>query len=145
MEDVRSVVTPDSQGSKTFSPRGLEGQSGPSLDTESQDSVKSYTFFRRCRGTRGQEGVIQYPGTKHQFNIGAVLKKSLKRERGMVHSTLIMALGRQRQISISLRPAWPTESNPGHLGLYSETLPATAIAATATTTKLLKFLLPSLA
>ncbi|XP_076770848.1 ankyrin repeat and MYND domain-containing protein 1 isoform X2 [Arvicanthis niloticus] len=47
MEEVHSVVTPDSQGSKTFSSRGLEGQSGRSVDTESQDSVKSYTSFSR--------------------------------------------------------------------------------------------------
>lgn len=51
MEEVRSIVTLDSQGSKTFSSRGLEGQSGRSPDTESQHSSKSYTFFsRRCRG-----------------------------------------------------------------------------------------------
>lgn len=62
MEEVPSVVTPDSQGE--FSSRGLEGQSGRSLDTESQDSVKSYTFFsRRCRGTRWQEGVISTTGS----------------------------------------------------------------------------------
>lgn len=64
MEEVHSVVTPNSQGSKTFSSRGLEGQSGRSVDTESQDSVKSYTFFsRRCRGTRWQEGVISTMGS----------------------------------------------------------------------------------
>eukprot|EP00073_Rattus_norvegicus_P038506 XP_008765610.1 PREDICTED: ankyrin repeat and MYND domain-containing protein 1 isoform X3 [Rattus norvegicus] len=47
MEEVRSIVTLDSQGSKTFSSRGLEGQSGRSPDTESQHSSKSYTFFSR--------------------------------------------------------------------------------------------------
>ncbi|XP_028746466.1 ankyrin repeat and MYND domain-containing protein 1 isoform X1 [Peromyscus leucopus] len=47
MDDVRSVVTLDSQGSKTISSRGLEGRSGQSPDTESQDSVRSYTFFSR--------------------------------------------------------------------------------------------------
>lgn len=51
MEDVRSIATLDSQGSKTFSSRSLEGWSGQSPDTESQESVKNYTFFtRRCRG-----------------------------------------------------------------------------------------------
>ncbi|XP_028611172.1 ankyrin repeat and MYND domain-containing protein 1 [Grammomys surdaster] len=55
MEEVHSVVTPDSQGSKTVSSRGLEGQSGRSLDTESQDSVKSYTFFSR----RGHSGDLR--------------------------------------------------------------------------------------
>ncbi|XP_006529653.1 ankyrin repeat and MYND domain-containing protein 1 isoform X1 [Mus musculus] len=56
MEEIRSVVTTDSQGSKTLSSRGLEGQNGRSLDTESQDSVKSYTFFRRSRpGDLGED------------------------------------------------------------------------------------------
>lgn len=56
MDDVRSVVTLDSQGSKTISSRGLEGRSGQSPDTESQDSVRSYTFFsRRCRGPAGRK------------------------------------------------------------------------------------------
>ncbi|XP_040608940.1 ankyrin repeat and MYND domain-containing protein 1 isoform X3 [Mesocricetus auratus] len=47
MEDSRSVVTLDSRGSKTYNPRGLEGRSSQSPDTESQESVKSYTFFNR--------------------------------------------------------------------------------------------------
>ncbi|XP_038196613.1 ankyrin repeat and MYND domain-containing protein 1 [Arvicola amphibius] len=47
MDDVRSIATLDSQGSKTFSFRGLEGRSGQSPDTESQETVKSYTFFTR--------------------------------------------------------------------------------------------------
>ncbi|XP_051010326.1 ankyrin repeat and MYND domain-containing protein 1 [Acomys russatus] len=47
MEEVHSGVTLDSQGSKTYSSRGLEGQSGQSADTESQESEKSYTFFTR--------------------------------------------------------------------------------------------------
>ncbi|KAL1770789.1 ankyrin repeat and MYND domain-containing protein 1 [Sigmodon hispidus] len=47
MEDGHSVVTLDSQGSKTLSSRGLEGRSGQSPEIESQESVKSYTFFTR--------------------------------------------------------------------------------------------------
>lgn len=85
MEEVRSVVTTDSQGSKTLSPRGLEGQNGRSLDTESQDSEKSYTF-RRCRGNLRAGRCNQYHGVKHplEFNIGADLKNSLKRDPYMV-------------------------------------------------------------
>lgn len=76
MEEIRSVVTTDSQGSKTLSSRGLEGQNGRSLDTESQDSVKSYTFFRRCRGTCGQEGVISTTGPSIRWNL--ILGQTLK-------------------------------------------------------------------
>lgn len=75
MEEVRSVVTTDSQGSKTLSPRGLEGQNGRSLDTESQDSEKSYTF-RRCTGTCGQEGVISTTGSSIRWNL--ILGQTLK-------------------------------------------------------------------
>lgn len=56
MDDVHSIATLDSQVSKTFSSRGLEGRSGQFPDTESQESVKSYTFFtRRCRGPAGRK------------------------------------------------------------------------------------------
>ncbi|XP_055473032.1 ankyrin repeat and MYND domain-containing protein 1 isoform X1 [Psammomys obesus] len=47
MEDAHSLFTLESQGSKTYSSRGLEGQSGQSADTESQESVKSYTFLTK--------------------------------------------------------------------------------------------------
>lgn len=77
MEEVRSVVTTDSPGSKTFSSRGLEGQSGRSLDTESQDSGKSYTFYpRRCRGTCGKEVVIGTAGPSISWNL--ILGQTLK-------------------------------------------------------------------
>lgn len=73
MEDSHSLFTLDSQGSKIDGSRDLEGQSA---DTESQESMKSYTFLtKRCRGTHWQEGVMSTMA-KHQleFSIGAGLK-----------------------------------------------------------------------
>lgn len=74
MDDVRSIATLDSQVSKTFSSRVLEGRSGQSPDIESQESVKSYTFFtRRCRGPAGRGLCISW---------NSVLGQALKIAKG---------------------------------------------------------------
>lgn len=94
MDDVRSIATLDSQGSKTFSSRGLEGRNGQSPDTESQESVKSYTFFtRRCRGPAGRKVQLAPQGRASagiQYWGRPIAKGRLMWKR----PTLIPALGR---------------------------------------------------